>query len=420
VVALAMSTPTPYLSVVVTTRNDDHGGGLLRRTQTFVNAFLGQVKRHRVPAELIFVEWNPPANRPPLREALSWPDDREDCRVRFVEVPQTVHARYQNAAVLPLYQMIGKNVGIRRAVGEFVLATNIDILFSDELMSFLASRSLVPGRMYRIDRHDVMPDVPVGGPVDQQLAYCKTHLLRVNAREGTFPVDAAGLWSGARQSNPREVGAASKPRSQTPPAGLFSKVAGVARRAAEGGPWIPVAVPVPSPLRACLRLFLRTSTSTTEQQPTGPGAPEAGISTPKAETAAPEEPPLPPEVHTNACGDFTLMSRADWFDLRAYPEWDLYSFHMDSVLCLAAHFGGVREVMLNDPMRIYHIEHGSGWTPEGQRQLFSRLRDKGVGWLDFEDLVQMARQMQQLKSPMIFNRKDWGLVDFDLPETSLG
>ena len=30
-----MSDPTPYLSVVATSRNDDHGGDLLRRMQTF-------------------------------------------------------------------------------------------------------------------------------------------------------------------------------------------------------------------------------------------------------------------------------------------------------------------------------------------------------------------------------------------------
>jgi hypothetical protein len=56
--------------------------------------------------------------------------------------------------------MIGKNVGIRRARGQFVLATNVDILFSDELAEYLASRRLERGRMYRSDRYDAMSDVP--------------------------------------------------------------------------------------------------------------------------------------------------------------------------------------------------------------------------------------------------------------------
>jgi len=41
-----------------------------------------------------------------------------------------------------LYQMIAKNAGIRRARGEYVLATNIDILFSSELACFFAARRL--------------------------------------------------------------------------------------------------------------------------------------------------------------------------------------------------------------------------------------------------------------------------------------
>ena len=51
----------PYLSVVAAARNDDHGGNLLRRLQIFVNALVGQANRHRLPIELVLVEWNPPA-----------------------------------------------------------------------------------------------------------------------------------------------------------------------------------------------------------------------------------------------------------------------------------------------------------------------------------------------------------------------
>ncbi len=59
-------------------------------------------------------------------------------------------------------------------------------------------------------------------------------------------------------------------------------------------------------------------------------------------------------VHTNACGDFTLMAREHWCDLRGYPEFDLFSMNLDSILCISAHHGGAREQMLDEPMRIYH------------------------------------------------------------------
>ena len=67
--------------------------------------------------------------RPPLGEAVRWPADTGPCQVRIVTVLVQLHRRYGHAAALPLYQMIAKNVGIRRARGEFILATNIDILF---------------------------------------------------------------------------------------------------------------------------------------------------------------------------------------------------------------------------------------------------------------------------------------------------
>jgi hypothetical protein len=188
-----MSDSAPYLSIVVTARNDDHGGNLLGRMQVFVNALIGQCRRHDLDAELVLVEWHPPPERESLLRALSWPQPMGPCRVRLIQVPPQIHRRYKLAETLPLYQMIAKNAGIRRARGQFVLATNIDIVFSDELMRFLAARRLERRRMYRIDRYDVASDVPVDASLDEQLAWCRGHLIRLNAREGSFPLTAEGL-----------------------------------------------------------------------------------------------------------------------------------------------------------------------------------------------------------------------------------
>jgi hypothetical protein len=129
----------------------------------------------------------------------------------------------------------------------------------------------------------------------------------------------------------------------------------------------------------------------------------------------------PAFLHTNACGDFTLMAREHWFDLRGYPEWDLFSMNIDSVFCFTAHHGGAREEMLGEPMRIYHIEHGSGsgWTPEGQARLFERIAAKGLSFVDNEEVLIWAAQMNKLSSPMIFNHDDWGMDGIELKETIL-
>jgi hypothetical protein len=95
----------------------------------------------------------------------------------------------------------------------------------------------------------------------------------------------------------------------------------------------------------------------------------------------------PEDLHLNACGNFTLMARDHWLDLRGYPELDLPAADLDALLCLAAHHAGVREEMLPYPV-------GGG---EGQPQ-------SGVG----EDVLWIATQMRRLRAPAIFNLDDWG------------
>ena len=338
--------PSCYVSFVVTSRNDDHGGGLLRRMQLFINGLVEQCRRYRIQAELVLVDWNPPADRPRLAQALLWPDQTGPCVVRVIEVPPEIHRRFRHSEQLPLFQMIAKNVGIRRAGGHFVLATNIDILFSDELMQFLASGRLRSERMYRVDRYDASADVPLDAPIEARLDYCRRNVLRVNTREGTH-----NLRSGTYHTVYPKLSCRAWILDKLQDRGL---------------------VPVDQYSR----------------------------------------------LHTNACGDFTLMSRDRWFELRGYPELEMFSFHLDAVLCHAAHHGGAREHVLPDPMRIYHIEHaaGSGFTPEGQQKLNARLAGADIAQLDHAQFVAWAVQMRRERRPIIFNDENWGLAGEDLPE----
>jgi hypothetical protein len=521
----------PYLSLVVTARNDDHGGNLLGRMQTFVNNWLKQACRFQIPSELIIVEWNPPQDRPRLAEVLRWPAAPGPCEVRIIEVPPEAHHRLEHGKALPLYQMIAKNVGIRRARGKFVLATNIDIVFSSELAEFLAQQQLDPDRMYRIDRHDAMSDVPVDADPDTQLEYCRTHLIRINRREGTFSVDGDAKqqketpstrwlnlpgvrlsdgrfpierhgqresfrWAGERASieieqapsrshtlvveiepGPGFDGAAElqitgpggfssavtltgrcrlfvradwgavkrlevravKPLSATardsralafrvfrlawkryPLAGpkpggaslhglplarraevLREGLRHLAERLAYDGPLVNLTVFVSPRLQKLLRVWARRAEDRT------------GEDKRKSVVVYPEF------LHTNGCGDFTLLAREKWFDLRAYPEFDVFSMNLDSIFCFTAHHGGARELVLEDPMRIYHIEHGtgSGWTPEGQAKLFRRIEALGLSSLDNDTVMEWAQQMRRFDSPMIFNHDNWGYAADELRET---
>src|SRR4030088_1742357 len=100
----------PYLSVVVTCRNDDHGGSPVTRLQAFVNSFNAQCSRTGLDAEVIVVDWNPPGTRPSLASSIRWPADLAST-FRFIEVPPALHATLRFGDKLPLFQMIAKNVG---------------------------------------------------------------------------------------------------------------------------------------------------------------------------------------------------------------------------------------------------------------------------------------------------------------------
>lgn len=475
-----MTERTPYLSVVATSRNDDHGGSLLRRMQVFVRSFIEQCARHGLDAELILVEWNPPFLRPGLKDVLRWPAAFGPCQVRIVEVPPARHRKLRHAAVLPLFQMIAKNVGIRRARGQFVLATNIDIVFSDELMAFLAARRLETDRMYRIDRHDVMTHVPLEATVEQQIAYCETHLIRLNAREGSFRLEPDGRRAAepddiVATDSGLELGAGFHPawrRSEegrvvsVRPCGPRGEIVVTVREAPLVLDVSPVdpAAPLDMMLldetgrlitswrlseRALLRADLPISSGETKrfvlqacparadeppsvvfeayQARWATSADEEGSFLPaSASREGLPAPPArrdtaPPHLHTNGCGDFTLLSREKWFDLRGYPEFEMFSFHIDSMFCYSAHYGGARETVLSDPMRIYHIEHGvgSGWTPEGQQQLFDRLDARRLPYLTNGTVMDCAALMRRLEAPIIFNGSDWGMGREVLPERSV-
>jgi hypothetical protein len=176
----------PYISFIACSRNDNHGGDLTRRMQIFVDCLSEQCDRHKLRAELVLVEWNPPPDRRPLAEELRWRKSDGFCDVRIITVPPEIHKRYKCAEGLPLFQMIAKNVGIRRARGEFILCTNIDIVFSDELMDFLAKKELAAGCFYRSIRMDADEKVPEGKPVSEVLEYCKNHVIRANLPRYSF------------------------------------------------------------------------------------------------------------------------------------------------------------------------------------------------------------------------------------------
>ena len=573
----------PYISVVVAARNDDHGGNMLGRMQAFLNAWIGQAEKYGLPSEIVIVEWNPPAGRAKLMDALEWPKDASLCEVRFVEVSPDLHSRFQNADAIPLHQMIAKNAGIRRARGEFVLATNIDIVMSAELMRFFADRRLEKGKIYRINRTDVERNVPARATAGEIVEFCQNHTLRVFTSEGGFDLGPdgrialetddivepdAGIRFGSgwypvdrgsgepfRWIAPDAELTVVRPANATPslamdvetgpsaggkpivleivdPGGSVLTSASIEGRnrvrlhvpdhistaklrfRLNGGsvplardarilnlrffglswegwsrrytPWRGAGSGRPAPIRVnsvdaqqielaltagpgerleqldlqltdrAGQVLLRSSaivatsasrefllTVRTGFQLAGQSPGESGVLAGDSlwrielvetkpgedwETAIAAPSRFAHHMrnaaylHTNGCGDFTLLSRDDWFALRGYPEFPIWPMHIDSLLVYAAHHAGIHQVVLEEPMRIFHIEHssGAGWTPEGEEERAARIESKRVGVLQQDEVVRWIDRMRRFNAPAIFAQSNWGLADVDLPEQTVG
>jgi len=160
----------PYLSIVVVGRNDDYGIGFLERFQIFSDNQFFLWNRFGLEAELVVVEWNPPAGKPYINDVMRWPKTFKTGSIRIIRVPPEVHRKLPNSERQQFFEYIGKNVGVRRARGQYVLCSNPDLLYSEELVRFFASHSLHENEFYRVDRCD-MPQrsISPGVSPDEQL-----------------------------------------------------------------------------------------------------------------------------------------------------------------------------------------------------------------------------------------------------------
>lgn len=143
----------PYVSVVIIGRNDDYGSDFLTRIKTFVRSLDHQVRAHADLWELVIVEWNPMPDREPMSKVI---EPTHNLAVRVITVPEYLHDRIGSTA--PVLEFHAKNVGIRRARGDFVLVANPDILFTQSLIDEMSQRKLRTDTVYRTDRYDFETD----------------------------------------------------------------------------------------------------------------------------------------------------------------------------------------------------------------------------------------------------------------------
>ena len=172
-----MSKNEPYLSIVLVSRNDEHGQNLLRRTQVCLDGMIAQMEKYEIPSELVLVEWLPPKNKPLLKDIYPWPKSSNYCNVRVIVVRPEDVGGYTYSDDYSIRDLTPWNVGIRRAKGTFILSTVTDVLLSDELARAFQSGKLKDKTLYRIDRCDVNRGMLDIGTLAGQLEYCQKNII---------------------------------------------------------------------------------------------------------------------------------------------------------------------------------------------------------------------------------------------------
>ncbi|NVM02902.1 MAG: hypothetical protein HWN67_11230, partial [Candidatus Helarchaeota archaeon] len=233
-------------------------------------------------------------------------------------------------------EYIAKNVGIYRAKGKFILVTNSDLLFNEELIKFLASKRLSEENFYRIDRYDVAKLVPSHLSVEEQLKFCEKNAFMQRVNNGyrwlkKFPQIKYLIYS----------------------------------------------------IHFRLKTFL--SNVKTRQYS-------------KEKTFLPK----PDILHMHTAGDFFLMARQYWEIIRGYPELES-SYYIDGYPCFMAEVSGLKQIILKEPLKIYHQEHSRS---------LSIMRPSISPVALFRD----GEKMRKTRQLIIYNSDNWGLNSEQLLE----
>lgn len=289
----------PYVSIVVSGRNDNYGGDFNSRLAASLNWIYTNANKYKIETEVVFVNYNPLEDKPSLPEMMDWPQGTDYFKTLFITVPNAVHKKFINPEVrktLPLFEFIAKNAGIRRANGQYILTINADILLSEEVFKELAKRELRNDTIYRTNRCDFHP-VEMSGDIAKDREKIQDKVFKVFLSGGGLHFKYQGDFE--------------------------KQYADVVKKAKRS---LKLKRLVSDVFRITGDNFLSREYYRVEWY-----------------------------GHCDACGDFLLMDKKHWMKLRGFYEDTLISTHTDSLMMLNILGLGLKELIF--PYPIFHQEH---------------------------------------------------------------
>jgi hypothetical protein len=130
-------------TVVLTSRNDDYGGNLHKRTTMSLTSL---IEHHD---EVIFVDWKTVNGEGVISNIKH--DLPQTGKLKYIQVPKEfLKEKYPHIADYTIIESIGRNIGIRRATNDYIISTNIDIVTTP-----LDDSILNENTFYTVPRRDV-------------------------------------------------------------------------------------------------------------------------------------------------------------------------------------------------------------------------------------------------------------------------
>ena len=296
----------PYLSVVVAARNDNYGGDFEQRLQNCVNWFCYYADLFQLNSEFLIVNYNPIKERMQLTDAIQFPKSNF-VKFRIVTVPNSFHEKISDEKIrkkVPLYEYVAKNIGIRRARGEFIVSGNPDVLWDPSYFEYMCKKDLSKDIYYRADRADYANGLTNISPGMESLSLVRSSVFHYFKKGFRYDYSLTGIVS--------------------------LKIAMLELR---------------NRCRLFYNLFIFEHEKLANRF-------NLHINYDNVEY----------RVHTNASGDFFMMHRNNWARLKGHPENTYLSIHTDALSIVMARYSGLREKVFFCP--VYHRDHARRFDAE--------------------------------------------------------
>jgi len=365
-------------SFIVASRNDNHGGNMRAKNIFFINRWLHSIKKYNLNCELIIVDWN---SKIPLRKIIKTSLSNKKETIKIIEVPARIHEKIKNSKKINFFQMIAKNVGARRANGKFLIFTNVDIIFSEKFFSYLKNNTIKNETIYRTNRHDVdlknLKKYLISEDIIEKLT---THIQKINY---TYDIKKnKKIYLRKTFINLLiQLGRNALHISLLIYISFIDFLVNLLKLKTSNIKLLKLKKIILNNLKLFKDMFNINNLKTLFDK----------------------------KLHTNACGDFTMIDKKSFYKMNGYNEFEGFSWHIDSLLLFKAYYY-FKLNFINLKFPIYHINHEPGKTySENKKISIKKIKRIKLDFITDEKLLNLIKNYR-LKKLDNNDKKNWGLA----------